>query len=879
MAAHHNSIINVVYWNANGIQDKIFELYEFLTDNHIHVACLNETFLKPFLKLPSHPEFITHRLDRTDRPKGGVAIIIRRNIKHRILQNLQTSLCECIGVEIPLQNGSKIHISSVYMPGGTRVTPINTNFAEDIRKLTLNNTSYFVCGDLNSRHRQWNCFRANKAGNILYDEYCKSNFLIKHPSTFTRIPNDSRSNPSTIDLVLTNGLHDMSEPVCNPTSSDHNAITFKIQINGNVERISERASLDYQNADWDAYRLIIHRHLPNTPLNIENVTNIDTIESQVDKFIRLIEHARDRAVPQTIHNFYKLCIPEDLKQSIKIKNSFRRLWQRSRNRLIKCIVNQMEKDIKKSINIIRNNNWGYKLSEIKPSNQAVWKTSKMIKNNKNIIPPLKSDDIIHVSPQEKSNVIGKEFSNNHQNPFANTNIEFNNEVEETVTNFLNTNLPASCDDYPDEDEIREICKRLKNTKAPGIDSINNRLLKKLPSRGIAFLLHLVCSCLKLSYFPSRWKHAKVIPIHKPNKDTSNPSSYRPISLLCSLSKILERVILNRVNKFVEFNNIIPREQYGFRRKFSSTHQLTRVIKQAKEGLSHGSSTGIIMLDVEKAFDRVWHNGLLFKMINLNFPAYIINMISSFLKDRSFHVDISGAKSPTHNIPFGVPQGAVLSPTLYNIFTHDIPKFIDTNLALFADDTAFYCSSPLVAVITEALKSHASLISDYMKKWKVSINAQKTQAIFITRRVKKELPGRKIKIFGTSVAWQNNSKYLGMVFEKRLTFKQHIDYVISRANIAMKVLYPLISRKSKLLVINKLLIYKVAIRPILTYACPAFINIANSHLKKLQVLQNKALKMILNKNRFERTQQIHEEAKVPLVKDYINKLTNKFNESL
>lgn len=878
MAAHHNSIINVVYWNANGIQDKIIEFYEFLTENHIHIACLNETFLKPSMKLHSHPEFTTHRLDRTDRPKGGVAIIVRRNIKHNVLHNPQTSLCECIGIEIPLQNGSKIQISSAYMPGGTRATPISTCYADDIRKLTNNSTSYFVCGDFNSRHRHWNCFRANQAGNILYNEYCNSNFLIKHPPTFTRIPNNSRSNPSTIDLVLTNGLHPMSEPVCSPTSSDHNAISFKIKIDGNVERVPERASLDYQNADWNVYRGIIHYHLPNNTSNFENITTTEEIEANIDKFIKLIEHARDRAVPLAFHNYYKLCIPDELKQSIEIKNSFRRLWQTTRDRLIKCVVNLMEKDIKKSITIIRNENWQYKLSDIKPSNQSVWKTSRMIKNSNRAMPPLKTENKVHVSAEEKSKVIGKEFFGNHQNPLADNDIEFRNEVQDTVSNFLISSQSATCSDYPDEDEIRDIFQRLKNSKAPGVDRINNRLLKKLPLRGITYLLFIICSCLKLSYFPARWKHAKVIPIHKPNKDTSSSSSYRPISLLCSISKILERVILNRVNKFLEDNNTIPEEQHGFRKKFSTTHQLTKVIKQAKEELSTGSSTGIIMLDVEKAFDRVWHNGLLFKMINLRFPAYIINIIHEFLKERTFHVDINGAKSPIYKIPFGVPQGAVLSPTLYNIYTYDIPKFINTKLALFADDTAFFCSSPLVSVIIEALKSHANLIKNYMKKWKITINSQKTQALFITKRIKKELPGRKIKIFDTNVPWLNQCKYLGMILEKRLTFKHHIEYVISRANIAIKTLYPLISRKSKLHVNNKLLIYKLAIRPILTYACPSFISIAKCHLKKLQVLQNKALKMLLNKSRFERTHYIHEEAKVPLVKDYINKLTNKFNES-
>jgi hypothetical protein len=231
----------------------------------------------------------------------------------------------------------------------------------------------------------------------------------------------------------------------------------------------------------------------------------------------------------------------------------------------------------------------------------------------------------------------------------------------------------------------------------------------LPPRGINFLTFIINSCLKLDYFPPRWKHAKVVPIPKHGKDLSKPDSFRPISLLCSLSQILERVVLNRINKHIELENIIPEEQHGFRQKFSTTKQLTKLIISAKENMDNKKSTGLVMLDVEKAFDRVWHAGLLHKMINLNFPQYLTCMVSNFLQDRSFHVDVNGAQSHTYDIPFGVPQGAVLSPTLYNIYyTHDIPKSPKTKLALFADDTAFYSSSAKVIDITDALQEHSKL---------------------------------------------------------------------------------------------------------------------------------------------------------------------------
>lgn len=400
----------------------------------------------------------------------------------------------------------------------------------------------------------------------------------------------------------------------------------------------------------------------------------------------------------------------------------------------------------------------------------------------------------------------------------------------------------------------------------------------MPPRGINFLAYIINSCLKLNYFPPRWKHARVVPIPKHGKDLSKPENFRPISLLCSLSKILERVILNRLNSHIELEKIIPDEQHGFRKKFSTTSQLAKLIETTKENLNNKKSTGLVMLDVEKAFDRVWHAGLLHKMIKTNFPPYLICMVSNFLHERSFHVDVNGAKSITYDIPYGVPQGAVLSPTLYNIFTYDIPKSPKTKLAVFADDTAYHSSSEKVSEIVDALQEHAKSIQNYMNKWKININNSKTQAIFFTNRRKKEIPRKHIRIFGSNVTWSTEAKYLGVVLDKRMTHRKHIEYVTSKANIAIRTLYPLLSRNSKLHISNKLLVYKLAIRPIFTYACPAFSNIANCHVKKLQIIQNKALKMILNVSRFERTLKVHEETGVPLVLDYIFKLSTKFHET-
>jgi hypothetical protein len=223
----------------------------------------------------------------------------------------------------------------------------------------------------------------------------------------------------------------------------------------------------------------------------------------------------------------------------------------------------------------------------------------------------------------------------------------------------------------------------------------------------------------------------------------------------------------------------------------------------------------------------------------------------------------------------VPQGAVLSPTLYNLYTHDIPLQGNHSTAQFADDTAIFKSGLELRPIISCLQNAATKVDDYMKKWKVCINGEKTSALFITNRISQEIPTGPINIFNADVNWNDHLKYLGVLIDKKLTFQCHIEQVIEKANVAIKLLYPLINRKSSLHVDNKILIYKLAIRPILTYALPALQGIAPTHIAKLQRTQNKCLKMILNKPWFESSQLIHDLTGTPYIAEYIAKLTNNF----
>ncbi|GFV73853.1 probable RNA-directed DNA polymerase from transposon X-element [Trichonephila clavipes] len=257
------------------------------------------------------------------------------------------------------------------------------------------------------------------------------------------------------------------------------------------------------------------------------------------------------------------------------------------------------------------------------------------------------------------------------------------------------------------------------------------MLKNFPIKLILILTILINKILKFNHFPDNWKEAIIFPINKPGKDPHLASSYRPISLLSTIGKLTESIILHRLKNFINEHNLHNPNQYGFTNKLSTLHPLLRLTEHISEGFQKRKSTGAVFLDIQKAFDRVWINGLTSKLISYNLSPSLIHLIHSYLTNRFFKIRINETLSNEHSVSAECPQGSLLGPLLCNLYINDIPDYSLTKINLYADDTAIHATCKKLSTISFAINKHLLHLQNFYDRWKIS-NVEKSTAIIFTK---------------------------------------------------------------------------------------------------------------------------------------------------
>jgi hypothetical protein len=206
--------------------------------------------------------------------------------------------------------------------------------------------------------------------------------------------------------------------------------------------------------------------------------------------------------------------------------------------------------------------------------------------------------------------------------------------------------------------------------------------------------------------------------------------------LSSTGKVFEKVILEIAKRHIEERNLLNASQFGFRASHSTTLQCMRLEDHVTPHFNNNMATAAVFLDIEKAFDTTWQPGLLCTLSKLQFSTRFIKLVGSFLSQRKFRVSGEGEMSTPRYMQAGVPQGSVLSPTLYNLYINDTPQTLGVNLALFADDTCLYASDSKEGYVLRKIQRGIDSMAAWCKQWNIKINEDKILAIYFTRRNRK-----------------------------------------------------------------------------------------------------------------------------------------------
>lgn len=851
--------MKIMYWNANGVRHRAGELEHLMKTEKIEIALINETHLKPNINIYM-ANYKFYKTDRINRPGGGTAILVKKNIKHKQINPAKAlTHLEATGIQILLEN-KPINIYAVYNPPNLEL------LETDFDAIMKNNETTIAAGDLNSKHKDWGSRTLNSNGAKLHRYTENRHIAVTAPPEPTRY---SASGGEVLDIALAKNLTiPLTALVMNELSSDHLPVLLDIEGKTKQER-------DAIKTDWQIFKKSI-----KTPISI--IKNSKELDEAILNFNNKITEAITTASTKIIGRETNK-LPEEIVNLIKTKNRQRKIYNITLDPNDKTKLNQLNTDIQLKIHIHRNEQWTNKLEKMNEKDEDfnhknLWKTAKALRKSKDKNnTPLVVNNKLTTNDKEKADIFSdslhKQFSPN-EDKIKNRTINYADKAKRIkdipITTYIEPTTP---------EEVKKIIDNLNAHKAPGPDGICNKALKHLPKQSLCYITNLTNAIFRLRTFPNIWKHSHVIMLHKAGKPNKHPESYRPISLLPSLSKIIERLILKRLNEDIFKLNLIPNEQHGFRSNHATTHQLLRVTEKITTSLIKKEATVAVMLDVSKAFDRVWHEALIYKLHNMGINLPMVQLIKNYLSKRTFQVKVNGELSKSVQVRAGVPQGSVLGPVLYNLYTADVPRTNYTMLAVYADDTAILAKSYKIEAAMKKIQTHLNKIDKWTKKWKIDINPNKTQAIVFTEKKFKYNPTNKLTIANQDISWTNQVKYLGVTLDKKLTFKKHIEETRAKANKITGYLYPLLCNKSKLNEQNKILLYKQIIRPTMTYASVIWHNANSKITQQLTRKQNIILRQILQAPWYITNAQIHRETAMITLTEHIENISTKFYDKV
>ena len=769
------------------------------------------------------------------RPRGGVCLYFKESLpikRRNDLELIEESIC----AEISLNRTKVIFLLSYRSPSQSpaEFQAYMQKLQSTFLKASSENPSIIIlAGDFNARSPLlWEHESSQTPEGRDLADFCTLNCLEQVIKEATHIPNDNTQ--TCIDLVLINQpfLFVNSGVIHSPDPLLKHQIIFG-KLNLNVP-----SPPPYKRKVWDfslAHTLATKSQMSN--IQWEHLLANRCLDEAVKIFTDTFLFIMNSNIPNKIVTFDDSDAPwvtPPLKNLLCKDRKVFSDWKKNMIPSHYARVKQHQDKTKKAIIDAKKRyfeNLSKKICNPSTGQKTFWSAYKRLSNKKKNtnIPPIFDNGKYISNFKEKASIFNNYFAAQCQ-PF---------DIASILPEYTPRTSNTLCNITFSHEHITAIIKKLDIKKANGYDGISNAMLKICPEEASIPLLIIFKKCLDLGSFPSSWKHANVQPSHKKNSK-QDKSNYRPISLLCTCSKIYEKIVFDAMYSFFIENNLISPNQSGFRPGDSTINQLLAITSEIYNSFEKRLETRAAFLDISKAFDKVWHDGLVFKLRQNGISGNLLNMLENYLSDRKQRVVLNGIESPWESILSGVPQGSVLGPLLFLVYINDLTQDISANMKLFADDSSLFLEVTDVNTDQQTLMDDLEKISAWARMWKMRFNPdlskQAIEVVFSRKYGKTKGVHPPLSFNDIPVARKTSTKHLGVILDEKLIFREHILEAIEKAKKGlslMKFLSNYVNRKTLVLT------YTMHVRPHLEYGDIIFHDCAEYLMKSLESIQYQA----------------------------------------
>ncbi len=784
---------NFCTWNLNSISAHDFSRVSLLEAfNNIHkfdVIAICETHLDSTIDLPvnavdadrlalSNYQFIKNN-HPDDVKRGGVGLYYKDTLPLKQRRDLEI-LQECLVCELCFDN-KKIFFVVIYRSPSQNREEFD-HFLDQFEHLITNINqenpySVIVTGDFNCRSPLWWPDDISNVEGELLEPLTSSldlHQLISEPTHFIG------NSKSCIDLIFTDQpnlfveteVHPSLDPVCH-----HSIISGKINIRCPPVPSFNRKIWDYDKANTNAIRESILKfpwevHLSNLSPNEQASFFTETL---LNVFSNFIPNQNIKVKPRD-----PPWLNRDIKNLLmRSKRAYKKFIRRGCREEEREQVTLLREDVSRSIENAKQTHLEKLGNDLANKDTGIKKYWSIINSffNKNkfpVIPPLLVNDVFVTNCTKKAQLFNAHFV--QQCSLI--------ETGSTLPQFhsLTDQRLDSCNIT--EENILKLIRSLDPNKAHGWDGISVRMIRICDFSIVTPLKIIFQNCLENGVFPKIWKKGNIVPIHK-KSSKQLIKNYRPISLLPVFGKMFEKVIYSSIYEYLEKNGLLSAKQSGFRPGDSTINQLLAITHEIFTAFDCNPPLDVrsVYLDISKAFDRVWHDGLIFKIQRCGISGKLLQLLASFLSERQQRTVINGKCSSWEDVSAGVPQGSILGPLLFLVYINDLPDGLKSNARIFADDTSLFSVvlDPLSS--SDVLNFDLNLIKSWAHQWKMSFNPdpskQAVQLIFSRKRAPLNHP--QIHFNDIQVSSVNEHKHLGLILDKKLTFSSHIKDLLGKAN--------------------------------------------------------------------------------------------------